>query len=148
MFNELNLKAFFKLHDSTRFVHKNSAKLSKASWFLSRLCAIFFNFSLLIININFHRSEPFENYVRRMEILNDNKLFLWNKPHMKDVNSNPAYCWRSSPSQTSNMLQAGFESAHEPEFRLCWMKLCSSDNHYSMAQQILVSPWKTLADKN
>ena len=27
----------------------------------------------------------------------------------------------------------------EPEFRLCWMKLCSSDNHYTTAPQTLLN---------
>ena len=26
----------------------------------------------------------------------------------------------------------------EPEFRLCWMKLCSSDNHYTMAPRLKI----------
>ena len=52
-----------------------------------------------------------------MKILNDEKLFLWNEPLMKDANSSQAYCWRFSPSQTS-MLELGFESAQETEFRL------------------------------
>ena len=37
------------------------------------------------------------------------------------------HCQRSSPSRISNTPWAGFE----PEFRLSWMKLCSSDNHYT-----------------
>ena len=41
--------------------------------------------------------------------------------------SNQDHCQRSSPSWISNTLQAGFEPAHEP----AWMKLCSSDNHYT-----------------
>ena len=42
------------------------------------------------------------------------------------------HCQRSSPSRISDTPRAGFE----PEFRLSWMKLCSSDNHYTTAPQL------------
>ena len=37
------------------------------------------------------------------------------------------HCLRSSPSRISDTPQTGLEPA--PKFRICWMKLCSSDNH-------------------
>ena len=43
--------------------------------------------------------------------------------------SSPDHCQRSSPSQISHMQQAGFEPAQN----LSWMKLCSSNNHYTTA---------------
>ena len=45
--------------------------------------------------------------------------------------SNRYHCLdqRSSSSRISDTPQAGFE----PELRLYWMKLCSSDNHYTTA---------------
>ena len=39
------------------------------------------------------------------------------------------HCQRSSPSRISDTPRAGFE----PEFRVSWMKLCCSDNHYTTA---------------
>ena len=45
--------------------------------------------------------------------------------------SSREHCQRSSPSQISDTRGAGFE----PEFRLSWMKMCSSDNHYTTAPQ-------------
>ena len=39
------------------------------------------------------------------------------------------HCQISSPSWISDTPQAGIE----PEFRFCWMKLCSSNNHYTTA---------------
>ena len=41
-------------------------------------------------------------------------------------------CQKSSPSRISNTPSRVWTCA-EPEFRLSWMKLCSSDNHYTMA---------------
>ena len=38
---------------------------------------------------------------------------------------------RSSPSRISDTTWVGFWTCTKPEFRLCWMKLCSSDNHYT-----------------
>ena len=34
----------------------------------------------------------------------------------------------------------------EPEFRLCWMKLCSSDNHYTTNNHVIVI-WKLYEEK-
>ena len=42
------------------------------------------------------------------------------------------HCQRSSPSRISDTLSRVWTCA-EPEFRLSWMKLCSSDNHYTTA---------------
>ena len=44
--------------------------------------------------------------------------------------SSREHCQRSSPSRISDTPRAGFEPAHNLEFRICWMKLCSCDNHY------------------
>ena len=41
--------------------------------------------------------------------------------------SSPDHCQRSWPSQISHMQQAGFEPEQS------WMKLCSSNNHYTTA---------------
>ena len=44
------------------------------------------------------------------------------------------HCQRSSPSRISNTLRASrVWTCAGPEFRLSWMKLCSSDNHYITA---------------
>ena len=43
------------------------------------------------------------------------------------------HCQRSSPSRIFDTPRAGFEACAEPEFRLCWMNLCSSHNHYTTA---------------
>ena len=40
------------------------------------------------------------------------------------------HCQRSSPSRISDTPSRLWTCA-EPEFRLSWMKLCSSDNHYT-----------------
>ena len=40
------------------------------------------------------------------------------------------HCQRSSPLRISDMPSRVWTCA-EPEFRLSWMKLCSSDNHYT-----------------
>ena len=45
--------------------------------------------------------------------------------------SNRDHCQRSLPSQISNTLWSVWTCA-EPEFRITWMKLCSSDNHYTI----------------
>ena len=42
------------------------------------------------------------------------------------------HCQRFSPSQISDMPRAGFETSAEPEITLRWLKLCSSDNHYTI----------------
>ena len=42
------------------------------------------------------------------------------------------HCQRSSPSRISDTPSRVWTCA-EPEFRLSWMKLCSSDNHYTTA---------------
>ena len=43
------------------------------------------------------------------------------------------HCQRSSPSRISDTPQAMVWTYREPEFRLIWMKLHSSDNHYTTA---------------
>ena len=48
------------------------------------------------------------------------------------------HCQRSSPSRISDTPSRAWACA-EPEFRLSWMKLCSSDNHYTTAPQVFVS---------
>ena len=40
------------------------------------------------------------------------------------------HCQRSSPSRISDTPRAGFEPAQNLSSGFCWMKLCSSDNHY------------------
>ena len=40
------------------------------------------------------------------------------------------------PSLISDMPRAGFEPAQNQNFRLCWRKLCSSNNHYTTAKNI------------
>ena len=44
------------------------------------------------------------------------------------------YSHWSSPSWISDTPQKTIWTCAEPEFRLSWMNLCSSDNHYTMAQ--------------
>ena len=46
------------------------------------------------------------------------------------------HCQRSSPSRISDTPSRVWACA-EPEFRLSWMKLCSSDNHYTTAPRII-----------
>ena len=52
------------------------------------------------------------------------------------------HCQRFSPSQISNTMNRVW-TCTESEFRLRWMKLCSSDNHYTMAPQNLSLFWET-----
>ena len=78
------------------------------------------------------------------------KLFLWKKiqstlmmmncfcgmvDRQKAFSLIPSrdHCQRSSPSQISCTPQSRIWTCAEPEFRLSWMKLCSSDNHYTTA---------------
>ena len=49
--------------------------------------------------------------------------------------SSQDHCQRYSPSLFSYTLRAGFEPAQNLEFRLCLIKLCSSDNHYTSVPQ-------------
>ena len=42
------------------------------------------------------------------------------------------HCQRPSPSRISDTPRAGFEP-HRTEFRFSWIKLCSSDDHYTTA---------------
>ena len=46
------------------------------------------------------------------------------------------HCQRSSPSRISDKPSRVWTCA-EPEFRLSWMKLCSSDNHYTTTPLII-----------
>ena len=46
-------------------------------------------------------------------------------------------CQKSSPSRIFNTLGAGILTCEEPLLKLCWMKMCSSDNHYTTAPQML-----------
>ena len=62
------------------------------------------------------------------------ELFLcydWSTKGVYNLISSQDHCQRSSPSWISVMLQAGFEPVQNLSFRLSWMKLCSSDNHYT-----------------
>ena len=45
------------------------------------------------------------------------------------------HCQRSSPSRISDTPSRVWTCA-EPEFRLSWMKFCSSDNHYTMPAKV------------
>ena len=49
---------------------------------------------------------------------------------------------RSSPSWMSDITLAGFEYAQN-KFRLCWMILCSSDNHYTTVPQTVIQNIKS-----
>ena len=48
------------------------------------------------------------------------------------------HCQRSSPSQISDTPRAGFEPAQNLSSELCWMKVCSNDNHYTTVTIILI----------
>ena len=90
-----------------------------------------------IVTINFHiqsECEKIENrkvwYSERLMMMN---CFCGMVDRRKAFSliSNRYHCLdqRSSSSRISDTPQAGFE----PELRLYWMKLCSSDNHYTTA---------------
>ena len=53
-------------------------------------------------------------------------MFLWNA---FSLISSWDHCQRFLSSRISDTPQAGF--VEWPEFRLCWMKLCSTDNHHT-----------------
>ena len=59
----------------------------------------------------------------------DEELFLWYGWPKKSFISSRDNCQRSLPSRIFDTPKAGFE----PEFRLCWMKLCITHNHYTTA---------------
>ena len=58
---------------------------------------------------------------------------VWLTDERRSLISSRDQCQRSSPSRISDMPRSGFE----PEFRLWWMKLCSSDNHYTTVKKPL-----------
>ena len=62
----------------------------------------------------------------------DDKSFLWYGWRTKGFRliSSRDHCQRSSPSRISWHTTSRIWTCAEPEFRLSWMKLCSSDNHY------------------
>ena len=49
------------------------------------------------------------------------------------------HCQRSSPSWISQHVASRAWTCTEPEFRIIWMKLCSSDNHYSLVRDTLMT---------
>ena len=70
----------------------------------------------------------------------DDDLFLWYGWTTKAFSfiSIRDHCQRSSPSQISDMLLNRVWTCVEHEFMLSWMKLCSSDNHYTTALQFIL----------
>ena len=65
----------------------------------------------------------------------DDELFLWYGWLTKGLISSRDYCRRSSPSQISDMPQAGFGPAWNLSSGFWWVKLCSSDNYYITTPQ-------------
>ena len=77
-------------------------------------------------------------YLVTEEIDYDDELFLWYGWPVKGI-----YLYFQPGPLPEFLTIANLQHAtsrigicSEPEFRLCWMKLCSNDNHYTMAQQI------------
>ena len=63
----------------------------------------------------------------------DDELFLWYGWQMKGLYPYFQPGPLSEILTISNLQHATSRiwTCAEPEFRLCWMKLCSSDNHYT-----------------
>ena len=47
--------------------------------------------------------------------------------------SSQDHCQRSSPLQTCKHAASRIWTCAEPEFKICWKKLCSIDHNYTMA---------------
>ena len=70
----------------------------------------------------------------------DDELFLWYGWPTKDVKPYLQPGPLSEILTIANLRHAASRvwTSAEPKFRLSWIKLCSSDNHYTTAPQIMI----------
>ena len=112
--------------------------------FVLKLYRFLFRFSLrwegkFKLDITNHNSQKIQNVQIRPKINIWPALIMMNcfcamvyRRKAFSLISSWDHCQRFSPSQISDMQRAGFETRSEPEITLRWLKLCSSDNHYTI----------------